>query len=95
MPNRKVLADKVREEYKNGLPDGLDEQFMRRMPVLFDRIRELERALTPFIRAQRANEQYPKELVEVYYKDLIRARDVMDPRQSTPLPVELPYYPAA
>lgn len=75
------------------LPDGMDEQFLKKIPFLFKRIEELESALVPFARIFKVNERFDLEMLEVYKADCKRAFDKLDSTQpyrfATP-PMEYP-----
>lgn len=92
--NRMLYTQKIQEAYFRGLPDGLSEDLIRQIPVLFERIKELELALVPFARAHDVNKQFGKELTEVYMKDCLTAKKMIDPRYAHPLPGKQYEYPA-
>lgn len=68
-----------------GFPSGVDEESARQIPVLLARIDELERALVPFGKAYLTNQEFPRQLVEVYFKDCAKAWELLDRHQGTPI----------
>lgn len=92
--NRLLYANRIKEEVTKGLPDGLDESLLKNIPILFERIDELERALAPFARAVQPNATSGRELIEVYFKDCVNAMGMLDPNNAHPLPKKQLFYPA-
>lgn len=82
MANHIKLVEQVEKEVSTGLPDGMDTDFLKKIPVLFKRIRELENALAPLARVYYTNSKFNLPTNEVYMTDLKRAYDVLDPAQS-------------
>lgn len=76
-----VPARQVIQQYQRGFPHGIDqERGTRDIEVLINRIYELEQALIPFTSAA---EPLPRrELTEVYYRDCVNARRVLDEQMS-------------
>ena len=91
--NHIKLAQAVQTEVARGMPDGLSEEFLRKIPMLFNRIEELERALIPFARAFDTNKQYNKTMLDVYKKDCQAAFNMLDSTQSI-VPSKKFEYPA-
>lgn len=77
----------IREKVNAGLARMGDEDLVLEMPLLLKRIDELETALVPFARraveAQRHGEN--NELLQVYAKECMNAKNVLDPAMSTPI----------
>jgi hypothetical protein len=76
-------TEAVRKRKATGYPTGVDEESSRQIPWLLSRIEELENALIPFGKAFIVNQQFPRQLVEVYLKDCARAWEVLDSHQGT------------
>lgn len=86
MPNHMLLAQSVEKEVAKGMPDGMTENFLKKLPYLLNRIKELENALAPlagvYARNRAVAESHNLEMQEVYFKDLKNAFNVMDINQS-------------
>lgn len=89
-----VVVDSVKREMELGMPNGMTDGFMRKIPFLLRRIDELEAALVPFARAYEVNEKFTEEMVQVYKVDTMKAAAVMDRRNSIEMPKQLPEIPA-
>jgi hypothetical protein len=83
MPNLINAVKAIKKELQTGWPFGASEAY-KRVPVLLKRIDELEAALAPFAATGAKNMKFvhPTEMTEVYMKDLIRALEFMDPKNS-------------
>lgn len=81
MPNFIEIVDGIRKEMAMHMPDGMDEQFLKKIPFLFKRIEELETALVPFARVFKVNERFSLGMLEVYKTDCKKAFDVLDSTQ--------------
>jgi hypothetical protein len=88
------LTDEIKNEYAKAMPDGMDEKFLKKIPVLFRRIEELERALAPFGRAFLVNANFKDEMVTVYKKDCANALDMLDSGKGFEIPRLPVEYPA-
>jgi len=86
------IVEEIQREYSRGMPDGMNEDFLKRIPILFKRIGELEVALAPFARAFLNNEASTTELIYVYKNDCAKALDVINSGNGRPIPrqVEMP-----
>lgn len=94
MPNFRILADNMKDQYSKGMPDGIDERYIREaIPVLFRRIEELQNALKPFAKVGLAEKGVNKELVTVYHADCDAACNVMAYENSIQ-PKKEEYWPA-
>lgn len=93
--NLSKLCEDIVKEYTMGMPDGVDEVFLRKLPVLFERINELEQALYPFARlGNRSLSNAEKaELIYCNTKDCVEAYNVLDSNQAY-VPKKTYYYPA-
>ena len=85
MKNRITEVESIKLEFSKGMPDGLDEQFLKKIPILFERIHELEIALIPFANAYTVNQNVfkntshtPPELLNVYLENCKRAFDILN-----------------
>lgn len=92
--NLMKYVEKLHKDYMRGMPDGLDEEYFKQIPLLFARIDELERALLPFAQTANRERKYGKELVEVYVKDCENAYDMVALEKARELPEPEIYYPA-
>lgn len=72
------MVDSVKREYNMGMPDGMDESFLKRIPYLFRRIEELESALIPFARCFHTNRDVNVEMLNVYKSDCKKAFEMVD-----------------
>lgn len=91
--NRIGLVESIKREYAIGMPDGMNEDFLKRLPVLFKRIEELEATLTPFARAYNNNKGFNVTMLDIYKSDCEQAFDMLDPSNS--VKIEKKYeYPA-
>lgn len=84
MSNRIQVVEQVKKRIRFGYPEGVDTLSSKQIPQLLARIEELERALEPFARASVSNQEFPRELVQVYLLDCDAARDKLDPSRSVP-----------
>lgn len=86
------IVEQVEKEYQMGMPDGLTNEFLVNIRVLFGRINELERALIPFARAYSVNKPFKEEMLNIYKSDCENAFDMLDSRKGIQLPkaVEIP-----
>lgn len=93
--NKIKLVEKMHNEYLRGMPDGLDEEYFRKIHILFDRINELQNALDPFahIGHRIHTKKETAEMVNVYAKDCVNAIAMMDPANSEE-DVKKIYYPS-
>jgi hypothetical protein len=66
---------KVERRLQAGFPSGVDEQSFRDVPLLLQRIQELESALLPFARVGKRGTQTPT--VEVQFSDCKIAETVL------------------
>lgn len=76
------LVNDIKKEYDRGMPNGLDEQFFKKLPHLFRRLEELETALVPFARAAVREKDFGGDVYTVNAQDCIRAYDVLDPQNA-------------
>ena len=83
MPNKISAVEEIKREMRTGWPYGASEAY-KRIPILLDRITELEAALAPFatIAAKIGKHTLPHELTQVYMRDLVSALEFMDPTNS-------------
>ena len=81
----------IRREIAKGMPDGLTEDFLRKLPDLFTRIEELERALVPFARAFKNNEQFNDTMLRVYKENCKEAFYVLDSANAVQPPKKYEY----
>jgi len=79
MPNQIGLVEAIKKEMRTGWPYGASEAY-KKIPVLIERITELEAALAPFAQVAAKNIKFvhPSELTHVHMNDLIRALEFMD-----------------
>jgi hypothetical protein len=82
MRNNILSVQEVRRRYHAGYPEGSSD-FVADIPVLLQRIVQLEAALFPFARAGKLD-NYGKELCSVYYKDCQTALGVVEEGNSLP-----------
>ena len=94
MANLRILTDNLKMEYAKGMPDGIDERYIKvAIPLLFQRIDELQNALKPFAKVSLIEKNTNIELVSVYHRDVDIALSVLDYDQSVQPKKEV-YYPA-
>jgi hypothetical protein len=83
MPQNMIkLVESVKREYQLGMPDGMDDSFLKRIQYLFKRIEELEAVAVPFARSWFSNKDFNVEMLEVYKSDCKRAFDAIDSRNA-------------
>lgn len=82
MPNHIVPVDQLLKEYRQGMPDGLDEQFFKEIGNLFARIDELERALEPFARTAKREKKFGGDVYNVNRSDCENAERMLNPKYS-------------
>lgn len=78
MPNKIPVIERIRNAMAKGWPEGTSA-LHREMPAIFARIAELEAALEPFALIGEREQGSGLPLASVYVKDLIRAKEVLDP----------------
>lgn len=84
MPNHIAPVNAILKAVRSGYPDGI-ESVGRMLPVLFDRIGELEQALSAFAaKAAQAGSNDGLPLVQVYLRDCQSAYNALDEAQSVP-----------
>lgn len=97
MQNNALAADKIYNDAKRGFQHGIDEQqYVRDVKILLNRINELERAISPFAKVGTLS-SYGDSMVSVSYQNCIDAARVMDRQNSVgagPRPPEPEYLPA-
>lgn len=85
MPNRMKDVERIEKAMHKGWPEGTSE-LHREIPVLLDRIKELENALVPFARVWIVEKNNPNAhsefLVNVYLKHCKHAFDKIDVNQA-------------
>lgn len=85
------LMTKVEEIHKRvrmGYPTGVDEQSIRDIPILLNRIRELEDGLIPFARA--GSSPSGLEFTHVRHVDCERALQLLTSNPPPPPPADIP-----
>ena len=92
--NRLRFVEKLMDEFRKGMPDGLSIEYFKQVPVLFARIQELEHALVPFARAADRERKFKNELISIYLADCEIAADMLNPEKAYPFPPKEIYYPA-
>ena len=92
--NYMAFVDKLQRDYNRGMPDGLDEQYLKQITYLFKRIQELEVALAPFAYTHYREGKFGGKVYSVNVESCQRAGDVLDPNNAMPIPVERPGIPA-
>lgn len=80
--NRILQVEEVIKRVKAGFPSGVDVESSREIPILLARIAELEAALVPFARIGISLTNQEPEIRDVYTKDIRKAYEVMDVRNS-------------
>lgn len=92
--NKMKYAEKMMSDFRKGMPDGLDNDYFKQVPILFARIQELENALAPFAKTALRERQFKKELVEIYRSDCDHALDMLSPDNAEDFPPPEIWYPA-
>lgn len=65
----------VERRMRSGYPAGVDEQSYRDIPLLLNRIQELESTLLPFAHVGNRPSEY--QMVSVYYADCVAAKKAL------------------
>lgn len=85
MPNLIDPVQAILKQVRTGYPEGI-EPIVKQLPVLFERINELESALAPFARAAlNAGDNNGLPMIQVYLSDAKNAFNALDSRQSVPV----------
>lgn len=90
MSNVSLEVDQIRDYVRRGMPEG-GEPVLKSLNILFRRIEELERALTPFAR-QGLIDNEGKPLIQVYHKDCQTAYRSLSSRYAESLKAPEPEY---
>lgn len=95
MKNILEFLDNVRKRVSTGFPTGVDAESQKQIPVLMQRIEELQRALAPFARIAVAESTVARDgtahtLVNCRLTDCVTARKLIDPKFHPATPKEQP-----
>lgn len=95
MQNHINIVNSIKKDIALHLPNGMDEQFLKKIPYLLKRINELELALVPFAKkhAQGGHPTTTASDVNVSRFDCEFAWQMLDPKNSVQMErkVEYPY----